>query len=67
VIFDRRALRFLIERVGAERVLFGTDIPFDMADLSARDLATDVDGPTAEAVLGGNALRAFGLAGVSAA
>ncbi|MEA2316672.1 MAG: aminocarboxymuconate-semialdehyde decarboxylase [Solirubrobacteraceae bacterium] len=67
VIFDRRALRFLIERVGAERVLFGTDIPFDMADLSARDLAEDVDGPTAEAVLAGNAARAFGLTGVSAA
>jgi aminocarboxymuconate-semialdehyde decarboxylase len=67
VIFDRQALRFLIERVGAERVLFGTDIPFDMADVSGRDLATDLDAQTAEAVLAGNALQVFGLAGVSAA
>jgi aminocarboxymuconate-semialdehyde decarboxylase len=67
IIFDPHALRFLIERVGAERVLFGTDIPFDMADLSARDLAAGVDAKTAEAVLAGNALQAFRVAGVSAA
>jgi aminocarboxymuconate-semialdehyde decarboxylase len=66
IIFDRAALRFLIDRVGAERVVFGTDIPFDMADLSARDLASDLDAQTAGAVLAGNALQAFGLAGVSA-
>lgn len=31
ITHDRRALRFLIEQVGVERVLMGTDLPFDMA------------------------------------
>jgi aminocarboxymuconate-semialdehyde decarboxylase len=28
---DSEALRYLIRRVGSERVVFGTDLPFDMA------------------------------------
>jgi aminocarboxymuconate-semialdehyde decarboxylase len=31
ITHDREALRFLVARVGAERVLLGTDLPFDMA------------------------------------
>jgi aminocarboxymuconate-semialdehyde decarboxylase len=32
ITFDSRALRFLIDRVGVERIGLGTDSPFDMAD-----------------------------------
>jgi aminocarboxymuconate-semialdehyde decarboxylase len=31
ITHDREALRYLISRVGAERVVLGTDLPFDMA------------------------------------
>jgi aminocarboxymuconate-semialdehyde decarboxylase len=32
ITHDPAALRFLIERVGVDRVAFGTDLPFDMMD-----------------------------------
>lgn len=32
IVFHRQALRFLIDLVGPERVLLGSDQPFDMAD-----------------------------------
>jgi aminocarboxymuconate-semialdehyde decarboxylase len=31
ITHDAQALRYLVDRVGAEHVLFGTDLPFDMA------------------------------------
>jgi aminocarboxymuconate-semialdehyde decarboxylase len=30
-VYDERALRFLIDTVGVDRVVFGTDWPYDMA------------------------------------
>ncbi|MEU8344410.1 amidohydrolase family protein [Spirillospora sp. NPDC048832] len=58
-VFDDTALRRLIEDAGHDRVLLGTDLPFDLADVDAvaavRRLALD---PAAErAVLAGNAAR----------
>jgi predicted TIM-barrel fold metal-dependent hydrolase len=47
--------------VGSERVLFGTDVPFDMADSSARRLADRMPSGVAAKVLGENALRAYGI------
>jgi aminocarboxymuconate-semialdehyde decarboxylase len=32
ITFDPRALAFLIDRVGADRVMLGSDAPFDMRD-----------------------------------
>jgi aminocarboxymuconate-semialdehyde decarboxylase len=61
ITFEPRALDFLIELVGPERVLFGTDLPFDMADTSARDLADRVETGVASLVLGENALATYGL------
>jgi predicted TIM-barrel fold metal-dependent hydrolase len=62
VIFERRALSFLLDRVGPEQVAYGTDVPFDMADLSAPELLPDLLGEDGAAkVLGDNALRAYGL------
>jgi aminocarboxymuconate-semialdehyde decarboxylase len=31
ITHDAAALRFLVERVGAENIAMGTDLPFDMA------------------------------------
>jgi aminocarboxymuconate-semialdehyde decarboxylase len=61
VVFDPRSLDFLIALAGPEHVLFGTDLPFDMADVSGTRLAERVDGELAAAVLGGNAARLYGL------
>lgn len=62
VIFDERALRFLIEMVGADNLVFGTDIPFDMADLSAIEALPRVSSEaTVAKILGDNALRAYGV------
>jgi predicted TIM-barrel fold metal-dependent hydrolase len=32
VVFEPTALKYLVDRVGADRVVVGTDWPFDMAD-----------------------------------
>jgi aminocarboxymuconate-semialdehyde decarboxylase len=62
VVFDRRMFEFLVSRVGAEAVAFGSDRPFAMADLSGIDNALALGGDAAEAILSGNASRAFGIA-----
>ena len=61
VIFDADALDFLIELAGPERVVFGTDLPFDMADVSALDITKRLEPAIAARVLGGNALEAYGV------
>jgi aminocarboxymuconate-semialdehyde decarboxylase len=68
VTHDREQLRALIEWVGPERVLLGSDYPFDMADpdpvATVRSLGLE---PEAEAaVLGGNARRLSTAGGVRA-
>src|SRR6185312_16161506 len=66
VIFDERALRFLLEMAGPDAVVFGTDLPFDMADMSALETVPRVAGADGAAkVLGDNALSAYGVDGVS--
>ncbi len=62
-VFDPRALRHLVEDLGADRVLVGTDFPFDLAD---RDPVGTVDalGLSAEqraAITWGTAARLLGL------
>lgn len=56
-------LRFLLRHVGAERVVYGTDFPFDMGAGSPTaqfgDLQLDPD--TDQAVRGRNAARLFGF------
>lgn len=37
VVFDRRALEHLIAVAGADHVVLGTDLPFDMGDISGID------------------------------
>lgn len=64
VLFDPVLLGRLIERQGADRVLMGSDYPYDMGDDDPVGLVASVAG-LSEAdrarVLGGNASRLFGL------
>lgn len=64
VTHDAGLLRALVQHVGPERVLLGTDYPFDMGDPRAVETVRACRlGPDAEAaILGGNAQRLLGLA-----
>ena len=58
VVFDPRSVRHLLDLYGADRVMLGTDFPFDMGDEDPRGLVGRVPGLTAEEaekVLGGAA------------
>ena len=63
VIHNPQVLRFLLDFLGADRVMLGTDYPFEMGDDDPVSFVRSVPGITdveAEAVLGGNAERALG-------
>jgi aminocarboxymuconate-semialdehyde decarboxylase len=56
-------LKFLIELAGADRVVFGTDLPFDMADERFKNYFADakLDASTLDRVTAGNAAELFRL------
>jgi aminocarboxymuconate-semialdehyde decarboxylase len=57
-------LRFLVDMVGAGRVMFGTDYPFDMAagPLADQLAGTALSPEAISRIAGRNALREFGIA-----
>lgn len=60
---DAGALRFLVEKAGADRVMIGTDAPFDMAEenpLAMIDALTGLTAQERERILGLNALELLG-------
>ena len=63
VVHDPGLLRILVDTVGAERVVLGSDHPFDMGDLTpaATVRAAGLDAGDEAAVLGGNAAALLGL------
>ena len=62
ITHDAAALRFLVERVGADNVAMGTDLPFDMATPDpVRALEEAVDADTARRVMGETPARLFRL------
>lgn len=62
VLFEPDPLEYLIDFAGPERVVFGTDLPFDMGDDSAlRDLREGSRSEFADRILGANALELFGI------
>lgn len=63
-VFDPRALRLLIDVMGAERVMLGTDFPFPLGELQPGETVRACPGLGEEdraAVLGGNARAFFGV------
>jgi aminocarboxymuconate-semialdehyde decarboxylase len=64
MVFEPLYLRHLIDVVGVDRVLLGTDFPFDMGETDPVGLVGRVPGlddADRTAVAGGNAQRLFGL------
>ena len=61
VVFDSDALGFLINKVGADRVLLGSDYPFPIGDLAPRDVIVKTNLTDAQRALvdGDNARRLF--------
>lgn len=63
VVHDPEALRFLVGRVGADRVVLGSDYPFPMGDPTpvTTVLEAGLDEATVRAILTDNVLAALGL------
>ena len=64
VVFDPGVLRALVDFAGPERVLLGSDYPFDMGDERPAEVVRALQLPAEdeEAIVGGNALRLLGRA-----
>lgn len=61
ITHDPAALRYLVERVGVERVVLGTDMPFDMSEDRPMDvLESTLDPETVRAIADANAAVLFG-------
>ncbi|MDH5507376.1 MAG: amidohydrolase, partial [Anaerolineae bacterium] len=65
VTHDRQLLAELVDFVGADHVVLGSDYPFDMGDYGAVDLVRSLALPKGdeEKILSGNLLRLLGLDG----
>ena len=64
LVYEPRALRQLMDTVGASQVLLGTDYPFDMGHYQVHELAGSpelTDDNERAALLGANARRLFGI------
>ena len=64
VVFDPLSLRHLVEVVGVDHVLLGTDFPFDMSEPDPLRLIAATEGLDEDhraAISGGNAARLYGI------
>ncbi|MEX2134724.1 MAG: amidohydrolase family protein [Acidimicrobiia bacterium] len=61
VVYDVKALRYLVETAGPDHVLLGSDYPFPIYDPDPRRIVHDAgfDRTITAAILGGNARRLF--------
>jgi aminocarboxymuconate-semialdehyde decarboxylase len=61
ILQDKRALRFLADVVGAERIMMGSDMPFPIGDLAPMKIVEDTNFTAAErqAINGGLAAKLF--------
>jgi aminocarboxymuconate-semialdehyde decarboxylase len=64
-VFNERALRFLVETMGAERVMLGSDYPFPLGEHQVGSLirTSNLPEPAKAQLLGGNAAAFLGLKG----
>lgn len=61
VLYSPAPINYLLETIGPERVVFGTDHPFDIADMTGMETAKQAGEEIAEQVLCTNAATAYGL------
>ena len=62
IVYDQETLDFLVEQVGVDRVLYGSDYPFNLGDMTGVLARVDALGPErADAIRSGNALALFDL------
>ncbi len=61
VVHDVKVLRFLIDQVGAERIMMGSDMPFPIGDLTPQKIVAEAGCSAAEAasINGGLAQKLF--------
>jgi aminocarboxymuconate-semialdehyde decarboxylase len=59
IVHSRRTLEYLVDIAGADRVLLGSDYPFDMGNLDCVQRVREIDVPPTqrEGVLGATAQR----------
>lgn len=64
IVYDPPALRFLIDLVGADRIVLGSDYPFTIGDLEPSRVVENsgLDEAARTAILGGTAARLFRIA-----
>lgn len=62
-VFDQRALEFLVETMGSERVMLGSDYPFPLGEHGIGNLirSSKLSSGTKEKLLGGNAVKFLGM------
>ena len=65
IVFDPDALRFLVAKAGANKVMLGSDYPFPIGDQAPRDVVKKVglSAPCEAAILGETAAKVFQLDG----
>jgi aminocarboxymuconate-semialdehyde decarboxylase len=63
LVHDAKVLRFLIDAVGADRIMLGSDMPFPIGDLAPREIVEKVGCSAAEtaSINGGLAQNLFGI------
>lgn len=62
IVYDQKTLKFLVDQVGADRVLYGSDYPFLIGDMVGVLARVDALPPAQrDAVRSGNALKIFDL------
>lgn len=61
IVHDPGQLRVLVDRVGADRVLLGSDYPFDMGEYDFASLLADFSDEEIQSISGGNAERLLAI------
>ena len=64
ILHDARVLKFVIEMIGTDRIMMGSDSPFPIGDMAPMQIVADasITGAQAEAINGGLAQRLFRIA-----